>query len=72
MINWGDSRVPNDPWFVCLPGCETQVPCGPGRHVVRWEAGAFRLPEHPDPEAELVLAALGGLASRIGAGRGSP
>jgi hypothetical protein len=29
-------------------------------HTVRWEAGSLRLPEHPDAEAELVLAALGG------------
>jgi hypothetical protein len=36
------------------------VPCGQGRHIVRWDAGQLRLPEHPDPEAELVLAALGG------------
>jgi hypothetical protein len=35
------------------------VPCGPGRHLVRWEAGALRLASHADPEAELVLAALG-------------
>jgi len=50
----------NDPWYSCLPSCETQVPCGQGRHIVRWEAGRLRLPEHPDAEAELVLAALGG------------
>jgi hypothetical protein len=48
------------PWFGCLPGCETRVPCGAGVHAVRWEAGSLRLPEHPDPEGELVLAALGG------------
>jgi hypothetical protein len=36
------------------------VPCGAGWHPVRWEAGQLRLPEHPDAEAELVLAALGG------------
>jgi hypothetical protein len=48
------------PWFDCLPGCETQVPCGQGRHPVRWEAGSLVLPEHPDAEGELVLAALGG------------
>ena len=36
------------------------MPCGQGRHIVRWEAGQLRLPEHPDAEAELVLAALGG------------
>src|ERR1035438_2946024 len=52
--------MPNDPWYSCLPSCETLVPCAQGRHVVRWEAGQFRLPEHPDAEAELVLAALGG------------
>ena len=36
----------------------------PGRHVVRWEAGALRLASHADPEAELVLAALGGEKAR--------
>jgi hypothetical protein len=36
------------------------VPCGQGRHCVRWEAGELRLASHADPEAELVLAALGG------------
>jgi hypothetical protein len=51
---------PNDPWFDCLPSCQAQVPCGPGWHTVRWEAGQLRLPEHPDAQAELVLAALGG------------
>jgi len=40
------------------------VPCGQGRHIVRWEAGALRLPSHADPEAELVLAALGGEKAR--------
>jgi hypothetical protein len=50
---------PNEPWFAPLPRCETQVPCGQGRHVVRWEAGALRLASHADPEAELVLTALG-------------
>jgi hypothetical protein len=40
------------------------VPCGQGRHAVRWEAGELRLPSHADPEAELVLAALGGEKAR--------
>jgi hypothetical protein len=52
--------TPNGPWYDCLPGCAAQVPCGAGRHAVRWEAGALVLPEHPDAEGELVLAALGG------------
>jgi hypothetical protein len=54
------SSVTNGPWFTCLPSCETEVPCGAGRHTVRWEAGSLRLPSHPDAEGELVLAALGG------------
>jgi hypothetical protein len=40
------------------------VPCGQGWHSVRWEAGELRLPRHADPEAELVLAALGGDKAR--------
>ena len=55
---------PNDPWFGCLAPCEAHVPCGQGRHIVRWEAGTLRLPSHPDAEAELVLAALGGEKAR--------
>jgi hypothetical protein len=56
--------MPNEDWFTCLPSCEAQVPCGSGQHVVRWEAGVLRLDSHPDPEAELVLAALGGEKAR--------
>ena len=55
---------PNGAWFDCLPGCAAYLPCGQGRHIVRWEAGSLRLPGHPDPEAELVLAALGGEKAR--------
>jgi hypothetical protein len=40
------------------------VPCGPGQHVVRWEAGSLVMPSHPDAEGELVLAALGGEKAR--------
>ncbi|MGD0062965.1 MAG: hypothetical protein ABSB76_05935 [Streptosporangiaceae bacterium] len=58
------TKSPNDPWYSCLPSCQTQVPCGSGWHTVRWEAGQLRLPEHPDAEAELVLAALGGDKAR--------
>ena len=56
--------MPNGPWFTSLPPCETLVPCGQGRHSVRWEAGELRLASHADPEAELVLAALGGEKAR--------
>jgi hypothetical protein len=58
------TMMPNDDWFTCLSRCEAAVPCGSGRHVVRWEAGALRLDSHADPEAELVLAALGGEKAR--------
>jgi hypothetical protein len=56
--------VPNGPWFTSLPPCETLVPCGQGRHAVRWEAGELRLASHADLEAELVLVALGGEKAR--------
>ena len=59
-----DNTDQNGPWFTCLPSCETEVPCGTGRHAVRWEAGSLRLPSHPDAEGELVLAALGGDKAR--------
>ena len=59
-----DNTVPNGPWFTSLPSCETEVPCGAGRHTVRWEAGSLRLPSHADVEGELVLAALGGEKAR--------
>ncbi len=60
----GPDTGPNEPWFGCLAPCEAQVPCGTGQHVVRWEAGALRLASHADPEAERVLAALGGEQAR--------
>jgi hypothetical protein len=58
------SPIPNGAWFSCLPSCETEVPCGAGRHIVGWEAGSLRLPSHPDIEGELVLAALGAEKAR--------
>jgi hypothetical protein len=48
------------PWWQALPALETWVPCGDGSHPVRWADGTLSLPAHPDPEAEAVLAALGG------------
>ena len=58
------THVPNEPWYTPLPPCQTTVPCGQGRHVIRWEAGELRLANHGDLEAELVLAALGGEKAR--------
>ena len=54
----------NGAWFTSLPDCETEVPCGTGRHIVRWAAGSLQLPSHHDVEGELVLAALGGDKAR--------
>ena len=48
------------PWWRALPAAETWVPCGDGTHPVRWADGQLSLPAHADPEAEAVLAALGG------------
>lgn len=52
--------IPNDSWFHALPPGVARVPCGHGEHAVRWHAGTLELLAHPDPEAERVLAALGG------------
>jgi hypothetical protein len=52
--------IHNFDWFTSLPPCEATVPCGTGSHALRWDAGKVELPSHPDAEAELVLAALGG------------
>ena len=30
-------------WFASLPDCQARVPCGAGRHTVRWTAGALDL-----------------------------
>ncbi len=56
--------ITNEPWFLSLSPCSAEVPCGTGTHGLRWEAGRLHLPSHPDAEAELVLAALGGERAR--------
>ncbi len=48
------------PWWAALPAAEAEVTCGPATHRVRWVGGELTLPDHPDAEGELVLAALGG------------
>jgi len=58
------TTMPNGAWYTCLSPCHVDVPCGSGRHVIRWEAGTLRLDSHADPEAERVLAALGGEKAR--------
>jgi hypothetical protein len=50
----------SDPWWRGLPPAETLVECSGHQHVVRWAEGGLMLTAHPDAEAELVLAALGG------------
>src|SRR6266404_1225512 len=51
-------------WYLSLPPAEAHVPCGAATHVMRWEAGRLALAAHPDAEAEVVLAALGGARPR--------
>jgi hypothetical protein len=48
------------PWWALLPPASVRVPCGSGTHQLRWEQGRLIAADHPDAEAELVLAALGG------------
>ena len=48
------------PWWALLPPASILVPCGSGTHRLRWEQGRLIAADHPDAEAELVLAALGG------------
>jgi hypothetical protein len=49
-----------DPWWLDVAPVEAELPCGAGRHVVRWEAGELLTPAHADPDGEAVLVALGG------------
>lgn len=39
---------------------EAAIACEGRRHTLRWEEGHLRTPDHPDPEAERTLGALGG------------
>jgi hypothetical protein len=48
------------PWWALLPPAEARVSCGEATHRLRWEEGRLTAADHPDAEAELVLAALGG------------
>jgi hypothetical protein len=43
-----------------MAAAETTIDCDGGRHTLRWEDGRLRTPDHPDPEAERTLGALGG------------
>ena len=53
-------RQQDAPWWAALPPVSVRVPCGSGTHQLRWEQGRLIAADHPDAEAELVLAALGG------------
>jgi hypothetical protein len=48
------------PWWAAFGPTETTVSCGGGKHRLRWSQGSLQALEHPDAQAELVLAALGG------------
>lgn len=47
-------------WWTAMVPVETTIECEGSRHILRWEAGQLRTPDHPDPEAERTLGALGG------------
>lgn len=46
-------------WYDDLPDVAAVLECQGARHRVRWHRGRLQLEDHPDPEAEVVLAALG-------------
>ncbi|MGH7698203.1 MAG: hypothetical protein ACRENV_05955, partial [Candidatus Dormibacteria bacterium] len=47
-------------WWAGVGPAEAELACGDGTHRLRWEAGHLVALDHPDPEGELVLTALGG------------
>jgi hypothetical protein len=47
-------------WWMGIPPAESTVACGPDPHRVRWQDGRLTAVDHADPDAEAVLAALGG------------
>lgn len=53
-------RVRTPPWWAGLAAAEAAVACEGSEHSLRWEDGRLRLLDHPDHDAEQVLAALGG------------
>jgi hypothetical protein len=52
--------TPRGDWWQPLPAAQATVACGNAQHAIRWQAGRLSLLAHPDSDAELVLAALGG------------
>ncbi len=48
------------PLWAAFGPAEAYVSCGGGQHTLRWADGAVEAVDHPDAEAELVIAALGG------------
>jgi hypothetical protein len=48
------------PWYQSFPPADAYVPCAGQWHEIQFHNGELQLPGHPDAEAELVLAALGG------------
>jgi hypothetical protein len=51
---------PDPPWWALLPPAQAEVSCGEQAHRLLWAEGRLTAADHPDAEAELVLAALGG------------
>ncbi len=49
---------PGQPWWKGLAPLEVEGP--DGGHRIRWNEGRLTLADHPDPEAEQTLGALGG------------
>lgn len=52
------------PWHDRVAPVTFDIDCEGRRHSISWHAGALVLDDHPDPEAERALVALGGTTPR--------
>lgn len=50
-------------WWRLLGPLEVPVECNGERHRLRWHEGLLEVPDHPDPEGERTLGALGASTS---------
>lgn len=52
--------TPGRRWHDTVPAVELDVVCGTANHRLRWARGSIEMLDHPDPDAEAALVALGG------------
>lgn len=52
------------PWYDRVPPVTFETECEGHRHTITWREGQLSLDEHPEPDAERALVALGGSVPR--------